>query len=445
MSQLYDTAKKAYWRVRGLGVQPPPSVPARGYTGRIQSIAFLSDGGRLIGGSDDGSVRAWKAESRNGTPTKMTDGGAVYAVAASSDGRRIATAGAKKIITIWDATTYEKVVELTGHSSEVTEVRSLAFSPDSARVVSGLDGGRVFVWSTTTSKPLAQLQGGGHIGLVSSVCFSPSGEEIASCDMQDIRLWQSHSGELGIQPIQSVKAHSLVWPSNDKRLIAGCNDGSIKIFDASTGSLLAQWKGHTAIVHSIAVSHDGKWLASGSGDKTVRLWYTHTRQQIGRGLRHNSEVYSVVISPDGRHLASGGDNNKVSIWAPPASLLENTPTTSNSVPGNVHDEELHPQQVLDPPKEVQMSQSPKDDHNDENMAGKDESEGLATVLQRRSSESSSLRDFLDRSAVPPSIGGAEGPSDQVYSNFFKTDSLDVRDIGLFHLRSHIPCAGPTTS
>ncbi|KIJ13104.1 hypothetical protein PAXINDRAFT_81836 [Paxillus involutus ATCC 200175] len=296
MSQLYDTAKKAYRRIIGLGVPLPPLVPDRGYTGRIQSIAFLSDGEQVIGGFDDGSVRAWKVKNRNEMSTGMTDGGAVYAVATSSDGRRIATAGAKKIITIWNAMTHEKVVELAGHSSEVTEVRSLAFSPDSARVVSGLDGGRVFVWSTTTGKPLAQLQGGGHFGLVSSVCFSPSGEEIASCD----------------------------------RLIAGCNDGSIKIFDASTGSLLAQWKGHTAIVRSIAVSHDGKWLASGSGDRTVRLWYTHTRQQIGRALRHNGEIYSVVISPDGRHLASGGDGNKVRIWTPPASLLQNSPTTSNN-------------------------------------------------------------------------------------------------------------------
>ncbi|KIJ13059.1 hypothetical protein PAXINDRAFT_81843 [Paxillus involutus ATCC 200175] len=172
------------------------------------------------------------------------------------------------------------------------------------------------VWSTTTGERLAAP----FIGHTYTVyCVQLSLDKIASCDYRDLRIWHSHIGELLIPPIQ-VKARSLAWTPNGQQLIAGCFDGSIKLFDASTatttGSLIAEWKGHTNVIYSIAVSRNGKFLASGSDDNTVRLWDTATQQQIGpNGLQHDGYVTSVAISPDGCHLASGGSDEKVRIWS----------------------------------------------------------------------------------------------------------------------------------
>ncbi|KIJ06980.1 hypothetical protein PAXINDRAFT_60528, partial [Paxillus involutus ATCC 200175] len=122
------------------------------------------------------------------------------------------------------------------------------------------------------------------------------------------------SGKPAIPPIQ-VNARSLVWSPDGRQLIAGCQwECSLKFFDPSTGSLLAEWKGHTDVVHSVAVSRDGKFIASAPAGKTIRLWDTTTQQPIGLALEHDSYVFSVAISPDGNHLASGGDDQKVRIW-----------------------------------------------------------------------------------------------------------------------------------
>jgi WD40 repeat protein len=216
-------------------------------------------------------------------------------------------------------------MELKGHSNMV---RSLDFSPDSARIVSGSDDMAAMVWSTTTGERLANLTG--HTGPVSSVRYSPNGNQIASCAWDsDIRIWQSHSGEL-VRVIQ-VATNSLAWTPNGQHLIAACLDGFINFFDPSTGSQLAGWNGD---VRSITVSPNGKFIASASFSGTaVRLWNTTTHQQIGPTLQHDAAVLSVAISPDGSHLVSGGYNKKVWFWslkdvvAP--LLLENTPTTSN--------------------------------------------------------------------------------------------------------------------
>ncbi|KIJ04301.1 hypothetical protein PAXINDRAFT_94853, partial [Paxillus involutus ATCC 200175] len=171
----------------------------------------------------------------------------------------------------------------------------------------------------------------GHTSKVDCVECSPNGEEIASCDGQDLRIWHSHTGKALLLPIP-VKARSLGWTSNGQQLIAGCDNGYIKFFDPSTGSQLAQWKGHNGIVHSISISSNGKFFASGSQDKTVRLWDTTTRQQISPPLQHDGYVYSVATSRDGRHLASGGEDKNARIWSLigvlPQCLLEDAPTST---------------------------------------------------------------------------------------------------------------------
>ncbi|KAF8838267.1 WD40 repeat-like protein [Paxillus ammoniavirescens] len=439
MSLLIDTARNVIWRVRG---HPLPPLVLHGHTGTIWSVAFLPDGRQVICGSDD-SVRAWRIQDNDGVGSVIKEGGWVQAVAASSDGRWIATGGEEKTITVWNAMTYDKVIEWEAHSGVVW---SLGFSPDSARLASGSKDGAVIIWDTTTGERLPGPLNG-HTHWVRSVEFSPSPspdeEKVASCDKHDIRIWHSHLGQLMVIPMPR-HARSLAWTQDDRRIIAGCWDGSIRFFDASTGSPLAKLKGHTEVVESITVSRNGKFFASGSGDGTIRLWDTTTRQQIGPALQQDSYIFSVAISPDGSHLASGGLEKELRIWnltgIIPLSVLANTLTASSDAPENVPDAELNSDSeevrgvgvppVLsnsdDPPANAQPRdiEGPTDNNKDGSVAGEDESEGVEPALQRRPSESSSLRNFLDRPAVAPT-GRAGGPSDELYADFLERNSPDA--------------------
>ncbi len=75
---------------------------------------------------------------------------------------------------------------LSGHEDAV---RSVAFSPQGDRIVSGGEDGTVRLWQLDGTPAAAPFKG--HEGLVLSVGFSPQGDRIVSGgDDGTVRLWQ---------------------------------------------------------------------------------------------------------------------------------------------------------------------------------------------------------------------------------------------------------------
>ncbi|TFE25324.1 hypothetical protein E0F15_20105 [Frankia sp. B2] len=80
-------------------------------------------------------------------------------------------------------------------------------------------------------------------------------------------------------------------------------------------SLLAELRGHTGAVASVAVSGDGRTLASAGADRVVRLWDIGHPQnpRALADLPQPAEVTSLAFTPDGDSLAVGGVGH-LSVW-----------------------------------------------------------------------------------------------------------------------------------
>ena len=172
--------------------------------------------------------------------------------------------------------------------------------------------------------------------------FASNGQILVTWpDGLSLQLRDGMSGEVAVT-ITIPEGLGPVAISPDSTMVACArSDGrktELLLLDAKTGRELHTFRGHSAIVHSIAFSPDGHRLASGSSDKSIRLWDTRTGdltlslsqpdqvvpEQRGRGIP--GMVFAVVFSPDGTLLASGGGDGvgeygEVVLWDLPSGKL----------------------------------------------------------------------------------------------------------------------------
>ncbi|KAF5340657.1 hypothetical protein D9611_007285 [Ephemerocybe angulata] len=303
------------------GLSPPPPLLLEGHSNWVMSVVFSWDGSKIISGSADKTVRVWNASTGKVQSVLTGHSGVCTSVAISSDGSWIVSGSEDQTVRIWDAMTGTAHRVLVGHDDDVVAV---AFSWDGSRICSGSNDKTVRVWDAATGLVQSILEG--HTREITSVAFSRDGKRIVSGALDTtIRVWAASSTTCTLQSV--LQGHSTghaVWPGTSSwsvafsmdgtRIVSGLADGTARVWDASTGSVLMNLEGHTAMVKSIAISPDGKKVVTGAYDRTVRVWDTLTGKLESVLEGHSDAVWSVAFSPDGRRVASGGHDHTIRVW-----------------------------------------------------------------------------------------------------------------------------------
>jgi WD40 repeat protein len=245
-------------------------------------------------------------------------GSAVYGVAIDRDLTRIATAGMDDTVRVWDAASGEQLLAIA-HPGRAYGV---LFSPEGRLLLSAGDGG-VRVWDAYTGQPRARATGGHgadvplvfgqHMDTTWDLALSADGALLATGGTDSARVWNVSSGKQLVAckaPHTNVRA--VAFNVDGRRLASAADDGTARVCDVRTGSLVRTLRGHSAEVYGVAWG--ANLLVTGSRDASVKLWDDSVFRERLTLSGHSNTVMRVAVNAGATRLATTSTDGTVRVW-----------------------------------------------------------------------------------------------------------------------------------
>jgi WD40 repeat protein/serine/threonine protein kinase len=253
--------------------------------GRITEPVSISPAtGRAVTVDPDGPARLWNFMTGRELGTFSYDTPLLTA-AISSDGRFVAAAAGSNVV-VWEVATGQHRLTLVGHRSSIF---SIAFSPDSHRLVTGGHDRTAIVWNLDAGTNVTTFTN--HTGRVSFATFSPDGRLVATSSFdRSVRVWEAESRrEVPWSPLWHPDlVRSVEFSADGARLMTAGLDGSVRVWDARTGKLLQQLRHNSKPVYA-GFSPSSRYIVTACYDGTVRVW---ALRSAGSGAKPSPGVFS---------------------------------------------------------------------------------------------------------------------------------------------------------
>jgi WD40 repeat protein len=225
-----------------------------------------------------------------------------YALSGHMPWRDLAMSKTVAKMILWDATTGKKIQSFNaseGHWPPI--VRSVAFSPDGSRALSGGSDGTIRLWDVISRSELKRFRAHEGLGGVFYVTFSHDGKYILSGGADDglLKLWDASSGSY----IKAFRAYSgsgstlivtavgmAQFLPDGKHIISGGTDGAIRVWNASTGEEIALLIGFED-GEWLAITSEGYYNSSEKGAQYLKVKFEGTDYTV-------DQFYDVFYRPD---------------------------------------------------------------------------------------------------------------------------------------------------
>jgi WD40 repeat protein len=210
-------------------------------------------------------------------------------------------------------------------------INSVAFNYNDKKIVSGSTKKKngqesIHIWDVDTGICLLEFKDTPNTTL--SVTFSNDDNKVVSASSDGtVRIWNSNNGTIililgQVKNLDSLIGHtssvlSVKISNDDKKIISGSRDKTIRVWDFNNGNLLHTLKDHIDSVLSVGFNQNCTKIVSGSEDKTIKIWdFNEDSENYTKcilTLDNKNSVYSVEFNHDSAKIASTSADN-IFIW-----------------------------------------------------------------------------------------------------------------------------------
>jgi RNA polymerase sigma factor (sigma-70 family) len=329
--------------------------------GRVEESAFSADGKLLGVVNSQGRTKHVHvrelASDKVLLQTDLTIDAGTYPIAFSPDGRYfiVPFMSVEKGTHCWDLTTGQKVWNLTEFAPQQMAVTNqrvysafqkynvvnladgktikgqletkiggldhLAVTPDDSKLLFSAAKGLTVVDPNNAAAKTMLLPKAGDNFVV-----SPDGKTVVTTN-GELQHWNLTTGK-PLWPETSTVGHTnealaLKFSADGKRLVSGGRDGSVRVWDTTTGKTLRLWGGmgatrniplssaQSAGIRSVDITPDGKMVAAGGSDEKIFLWNAETGEALAtidlpqrRGGEQTRYIDFIRLAPDGSRVTA---------------------------------------------------------------------------------------------------------------------------------------------
>lgn len=350
------------------------------------------------------ALQAFKPGAHNRTssldaPIMLLEGheAGVHCVKFSPDGSTVATAGADKLLHLWNVRgdcevrarlapvsrprnptllaraplpafpptplilpaplcPPQNYMMLQGHKNAILDLR---WTADGENLVTCSPDKTVRCWDAHVGEQVKQMKG--HAGFVNACDAAPTGAPlvVSAADDATARVWDLRAkGAVAIFRTK-LPATAVAFSADASGVYVGGIDNDLKMFDirvAGRGEDDARGpsmtlRGHTDTITGVAVSPDGTHVLTNAMDGTLRRWdarpFCEGDRCVGTlvGHEHNFEkaLLRCAWSADGKRVSAGSSCRNVHVWdVASGRALYKLPGHL----GTVHDVAFHPKEPI---------------------------------------------------------------------------------------------------
>jgi WD40 repeat protein len=282
----------------------------KGFPGELQ---FSPDGNLLAAGDVTNGqaviwdVRSGKEVTRLDMPRDL-QWRSLYTLAFSGDGKYVAIADREAMI--FEVKSWKLLTTLRGHTDHILRI---AFTPNSARVVTGASDQTLRVWDRATGKEMRRISN----DFFGALALSRDRETLYASERgHRLCAWTLDTGKRIYRGTEGPPAHGFSLSPDGSRL-AGHAWSAVVVYDSKTGKCLTPMPVPAFPAEFFCFSPDGKSLGIGFrfGTDRVHLWSFRSGKITRLSLENACRAWEIHVTNEGRVFSFGSLPKKgIEMW-----------------------------------------------------------------------------------------------------------------------------------
>ncbi|XP_076168749.1 angio-associated migratory cell protein [Ptiloglossa arizonensis] len=256
--------------------------------------------------------------------------GSVFCGSLTKNGKLAATGDEEDKAYVWNTSSGEIILDCTGHTDSIIFAE---FNHDESYLATGDMSGMIQVW-TLANKELRTY----HIGDATWMKWHPAANVLfAGCVNGEVHMWKIPDENYKVFPGYGHRTETGAIFPDGKRIAVGYEDGTIRIIDLKTKSVLLILSpiGHSSTITTLDCHSDNNLLLSSSVDGKTILSASNTGKIISvlQNLINDERNNILTTDEDAGSNEGNGDSN----WVETAAFCKN-PTFQVAATGTVNGE-----------------------------------------------------------------------------------------------------------